>query len=200
MADPTAGETRSDADSLETTAWLLDRARQGDSGARERLFQRLLPVLRRWAQGRLPAHARDLAETDDLVQVTLVRALARLDAFESRGEGALLGYLRQILLNAVREEIRRSGRRGRRESLDGHDPVDPERAPLDEVLGREQVERYERALTQLQEDQRQAVLLRLEFGYSYAQIAEAMARPSADAARMLVVRALAHMARLLNDD
>src|SRR5262245_56023339 len=95
---------------LETTVSLLALVRQGDAQARERLFRRYLPVLTRWARGRLPLQARDLSETDDLVQVTLVRAMGRLDTFESRHEGAFLAYLRHALLNAVRDEIRRSRR------------------------------------------------------------------------------------------
>ncbi|MEO6461823.1 MAG: hypothetical protein ABIP29_01995, partial [Candidatus Eisenbacteria bacterium] len=60
---------------LEATSLLLERCRAGDTAARDRLFQRFLPLLRRWAHGRLPASARPLADTDDLVQVSLVRAL-----------------------------------------------------------------------------------------------------------------------------
>ena len=77
----------------------LGRAcRAGDQRARERLVSRFLPILRNWATGRLPGGARDLAETDDLVQITLVRALDHIDRFEHRGEGAFLAYLRRILL------------------------------------------------------------------------------------------------------
>src|SRR6185295_9700858 len=93
---------------LDSTAALLERLRAGDDAARERLFQRVLPVLTRWAHRRLPAHARDLAETDDLVQVALSRALGRIAEFDARGEGAFLAYLRQILMNLVRDEVRRT--------------------------------------------------------------------------------------------
>ena len=185
---------------LETTAVLLEHARRGDEFARERLFSRFLPVLRGWAHRRLPGHARDLAETDDLVQITLARALARIDAFESRGEGAFLAYLRQILLNAVREEVRRSARRGTRREIDDDVDAAAVATPLEQVLGREAIDRYEAALATLNEDQQQAVVLRLEFGYPYQQVAEALGRPNADAARMLVVRALARLASALSDD
>ncbi|HKW15191.1 MAG TPA: sigma-70 family RNA polymerase sigma factor, partial [Candidatus Krumholzibacteria bacterium] len=93
------------------TAILLTRARTGDVVAREELFERFFPILRQWAHRRLPAGARDLNETMDLVQITLLRALNRLDQFESRGEGAFLAYLRQIMLNVVRNEARRAARR-----------------------------------------------------------------------------------------
>ncbi len=181
---------------LTATVVLLERVRTGDAAAREALFERYLPVLRRWSHGRLPAYARGMADTDDLVQVTLSRALAHLDTFEYRHEGAFLAYLRQSVLNAVRQEIRRASR-----TPSGHEP-DPERpdpglSVVERVIGREAVERYERALLDLTEDQRQAVMLRLEFEYSYPEIAEAMGRPSANAARMMVVRALVRLAEVL---
>jgi RNA polymerase sigma-70 factor (ECF subfamily) len=180
------------------TAVLLARARVGDVVAREELFQRFLPVLQRWAHRRLPLHARDLNETGDLVQITLLRALNRIEQFEARGEGAFLAYLRQILFNVVREEIRRSARRGPHESL--HETLaSPYASVIERVVGQEQVERYQRALDALSDEQRQAVLLRLEFGYTYEQIAQALDKPSADAARMTVVRSLAQLARAIDD-
>jgi RNA polymerase sigma-70 factor (ECF subfamily) len=179
------------------TAVLLSRARSGDSTAKEELFQRFLPILRRWAHRRLPLRARDLAETSDLVQITLLRSLNRLDEFESRGEGAFLGYLRSILLNVVREEIRRSSRRGHHQRLE-ETLASPLSSVAEQVVGADQMERYQRGLALLNEEQQQAVLLRVEFGYTYAQIAEALAKPSADAARMTVARAFAALARIID--
>ena len=181
------------------TAILLTRARGGDVEAREELFERFLPVLRRWAHRRLPVHARDLNETSDLVQITLLRALNRIDRFESRGEGAFLAYLRRILLNVVREEVRRSTRRGPHESLQ-ETLASPYASMVEQVIGVEQMERYQRALETLSEEQQQAIVLRIEFGYSYGQIADALGKPSPDAARMTVVRSLAELARYIDDD
>lgn len=164
-ATPAAGRT-------DTTAVLLDRIRAGDEQARERLFARYLPVLKRWAHRRLPASARDLHETDDLVQVTLMRALANLATFESRGEGAFLAYLRQILVNAIRDEIRRAMRRRRPEELPEHLPH-PGPSALEVALGRDMIERYERGLAALSPGDREMVILRVEMGFDYAAIAEA---------------------------
>ena len=73
---------------MESTANILARVRYGDARARGQLLSRYLPILRRWAHGRLTMRARDLVDTDDLVQVTLVRALNRLEKVERRLEGA----------------------------------------------------------------------------------------------------------------
>jgi RNA polymerase sigma factor (sigma-70 family) len=183
---------------LESTALLLERARSGDEAARERLFARFLPILTRWAHRRLPVRARGLADTDDLVQITLIRALNRIGTFEPRREGAFLAYLRTILLNAVREQLRRSLRMPEHEALD-EDSGRPEPSEFERWVGREKLELYERGLANLPEDQREAVLLRVEFGYSHQQIADALGKPSANAARMAVARALVVLARAIDD-
>src|SRR5690349_5962232 len=71
-----------------STEALLARIRGGDTDARETLLARYVTGLRRWAHGRLPTAARDLVDTDDLVQSTLYRALAHVEEFDNRGEGA----------------------------------------------------------------------------------------------------------------
>jgi RNA polymerase sigma-70 factor (ECF subfamily) len=177
------------------TAVLLERARHGDEEARERLVAHFLPRLRRWAHGRLPPPARGAVDTDDLVQVTLIKALAHLDRFEPEHEGAFLAYLRRILLNQLRDELRRV-RPGREEASEAL----PDRAPslVEEAIGRQALERYEGALLSLDERQREAVILRLEFDYSHEEVAAAVGCPSANAARMLVSRALVRLAEILD--
>lgn len=185
-----------DPQPLDATAVLLERVRAGDDAAREAIVRRYLPELRSWAHGRLPVGSRALADTDDLVQITLLRALNNLERFEYRHEGSLLAYLRHALLNAVRAEIRRT--RQRRTDLGVADSTpDLNASVVDEVAGRETMERYEAALGELSEEERIAVILRLELDYPYARIAEATGRPSENAARMYVTRAIAGLARVM---
>jgi RNA polymerase sigma-70 factor (ECF subfamily) len=193
MAEP------SERASLDSTAHLLSRVREGDVSARDRLFARVLPALRRCAHNRLPAWARDLHDTEDLVQITVTRALRRLDAFEPRGPGAFLAYLRQILLNAVRNELRRVSRRPAHQDLD-ETLVNAEPSALEVVVGRDAVQRYERSLASLDPEQREAVILRIELGLSHQEIAELQGRASADAARMVIARALVRVAEGMRDD
>lgn len=181
---------------LEKTADLLVEVRSGKEAAKTRLVKRYLPILKRWAHGRLPAHARDLADTDDLVQITLIRALDHIEGFEPRHEGAFLAYLRRILLNSLRDEIRRVNRRPARKDLTD-DLADP--ALVVRQVGVETMVTYERALATLPERTQEAVVLRIEFGFSYQEIADAIESPSANAARMTVSRALAELAEVLDD-
>src|SRR5262245_2234341 len=142
--------------------------------------------------------ARDLAETDDLVQVTLVRSLSHLHEFDDRGEGAFFAYLRRALLNAIRDEIRRSRRHPARQGLDGA-IADRGRSPVEDAIGREALERYDNALAELSEEQRAAVILKLEFGMTNPELAAAMGKPTPNAARMTVARALIRIAEAMDE-
>src|SRR3954468_20823497 len=88
------------------TVQLIQAARQGDHAALERLFERCIPALRRWARGRLPLSARGMLDTADLVQDTVIATLRALDGFEARHQGALQAYLRQAVMNRIRDAIR----------------------------------------------------------------------------------------------
>jgi len=177
---------------------LLRLAKAGDPLARNLLVKKHLPALRRWAHGRLPHSARDLIDTDDLVQITMLRALDHLGSFEPKHAGAFFAYLRQILLNHIRDEIRRVSRRPDRDGL-SEDIVDVGPSPLDEAMGRDARQRYERALLKLTPDQQEAVVLRLELGFTYLEMAEALERPTPNAARLLVTRALVRLAKEMRE-
>jgi RNA polymerase sigma-70 factor (ECF subfamily) len=188
------GDSRpSSRDDRESTFSLLDRARAGDQDALERLFARHLKPLQRWASGRLPRWARDVADTDDLVQDTLVRTFKRIEDFQPHGVGALQAYLRQAVLNRIRDELRRKGRQPEATGLDGLE-VDPTESPLEHAIGTEAVERYERALEQLRPEERDAIIARVELGYSYEELAETLGKPTPDAARKAAQRALVRLA------
>lgn len=178
----------------EATVELLRRARGGDRDALDRLFRRCLPPLQRWARGRLPASARGLLNTDDLVQDTVYRTLRRLDAFDARHEGALLAYLRQSVVNRIRDEMRGVARRPTPTELRESHP-DSAASPLEEAIGSEALARYDAALLRLRPEEREAVVARVELQQSYAEVAATLGKSSPDAARMAVTRALVRVAQ-----
>jgi RNA polymerase sigma factor (sigma-70 family) len=180
----------------ESSRELIRRAQAGETEALNDLLARYLPRLRHWASRRLPSHARDLGDTDDLVQKALMRTLNNLSTFVYRADGSFYAYLRQAVMNQLRDELRRAGRRPEHKDLAESAP-DASVSPLDAAIGREAVERYERALEQLSEADQEAVILRVEFGFSFQEIADAVGKPSADAARMAVGRALETLAALM---
>jgi RNA polymerase sigma-70 factor (ECF subfamily) len=178
---------------------LLARAREGDADALDQLFARHIPLLRRWASGRLPRWARDIADTPDLVQDTALQTFRNLDAFEPRGDGALQAYLRQALINRVRNELRRHATRPVAAELGTSEPADLP-SPFEAAVAAETNARYEDGLANLTPDERDAVISLVEFGLSYAEVAETLGKPSPDAARMYVARALVKLARLMEPE
>lgn len=187
----------SETPDLESTRELIARSNSGDSSARDRLARRCLPILQRWARGRLPTYGRDLAETDDLVQITVARAFNNLEGFDARGQGAFLAYLRTILLSCARDEVRRTMRARQRIV-----PADTLRLMgaegPDSIVELEDLEAFEEMVEKLPEPKRSAVILRVEMGFDYASIAEELDCASANAARMMIQRALAELAEGLD--
>jgi RNA polymerase sigma-70 factor (ECF subfamily) len=177
----------------ETTFHLLERVRAGDDGALDTLLGRYLPRLQRWARGRLPRWARDLTDTDDLVQETLLRSFKQMERFEHRNDGALHAYLRQAVLNRIRDELRHKSRLPERRELD-EQHADASPSPLEAAIGTEAMERYEAALARLRPEDREAIIARVELGLSYAELAEALGKPSEEAARKAAERALVRLA------
>jgi RNA polymerase sigma-70 factor (ECF subfamily) len=181
---------------LDSSLTLLERARAGDRAALELLVARYLPRLQRWASGRLPRWARDLAETQDLVQETLVQTFQRIERFDARGDGALQAYLRQAILNRIRDELRRAKRRPLRTELDSQAEGNV-RSPLEEAIGQEAIERYEQALARLRPEDRELVVARIEMGHTYQEIADLLDKPTANAARMAAERAVIRLVKEL---
>jgi RNA polymerase sigma factor (sigma-70 family) len=178
---------------LDSTAVLIQRVREGDKDSLERLIQRHLAPLRRYVSGRLPRWARDRADTDDLVQDTLLRTFSKMDSFEVRGVGALQAYLRQAVMNRLRDELRRKGRAPALVDVDEQHLVGPG-SPLEEAIGAEAAARYVAALARLEPEEREAIIGRVEMEYSFADLADVLGKPTADAARKAARRALLRLA------
>jgi RNA polymerase sigma factor (sigma-70 family) len=177
----------------ESTFQLLDRAHAGDTAALDVLFARYLKPLQRWASGRLPRWARSAADTHDLVQDTLLNTFRKIGSFEPRREGAFQAYLRQAVMNRIRDQLRRAGTRPATATFDETEHAHGT-SPLDQAIGLETFERYEAALARLNEDDREAIIGRVELGNTYDELAANLGKPSADAARMAVARALVKLA------
>jgi RNA polymerase sigma-70 factor, ECF subfamily len=177
----------------ESSVILVSRARNGDELALEELCARYLPRLRQWAHGRLPSWARGAVDTHDLAQDTLSHVVQRLSTFKPQHDAAFQAYLRQSLMNRVRDAIRKAQRKPAGDPLDtGHPAESP--SPLEEAIGQQALERYESALQRLKPSDREAIIVRIEMGMSYAEAAQALGKTSSAAAHMAVSRALVRLA------
>ena len=78
-------------------------------------------------------------------------------------------------------------------------PPDGKISPLEEIVGRETLEKYEKALERLPRQQQEGVILRIEFGFTHQEIADAVGSPSANAARMMVARSIVQLAEDMNE-
>jgi RNA polymerase sigma-70 factor (ECF subfamily) len=199
MIENTPADDRPPAPELMITGDLLSRAKAGDRAALDALMERYRPRLVRWASGRLPAYARSLLDTNDLVQETLLRAIEVLDSIEVRGPGVFQAYVRQAVLNRIRDQVRWARRRP------GQDDVpetleDAAPSPLERAIGTETLDRYERALMRLTDDERRLLHLRIELDFSYEEVAAITERGSRDAARMAVQRALRKLADVMGHE
>lgn len=182
--------------SLAATQDLLAAAKQGDARAREELLGRYRPRLRVWASGRLPRFARSLMDTDDLVQDVLLKTLEGLDRVEVRGPGGFQAYVRQAVLNRIRDQVRWAARRPGPDGVP-EDLQDPTPSPLEEAIGADVLARYERAFAKLSTADQELLHLRLELDFDADEIAAMTGRSSKDAARMAVQRALARLAEAM---
>jgi len=102
------------------------------------------------------------------------------------------------MTNRIRDEVSKSGTRPEIYPLLGTE-VDPSASPLEETIGLESVERYEKAFMCLNEKDRAVLFLKIELGMNYDEIASALDKPSHDAARMAVRRALYRLAKEMSD-
>ena len=128
-----------------------------------------IPRLRRYA--RVLVH--DLSGADDLVQDCLTRALGKLHLWQ---EGTnLRAWLFAILHNQHVNQIRRNLRAGRLIQLDEADPQLSRPASQDKRL---ELRDLERALSQLPEEQRAAILLVGVEGFAYQQVADILGIPT----------------------
>jgi RNA polymerase sigma-70 factor (ECF subfamily) len=194
MADP--GQPAPDTLS---TLDLVRRAQDGDDAATELLFLRYRERLRRWAAGRIPRNIRGRFDTEDIVQDVLSRTFARMESLNPQGGGFFQAYTRRAVLNAIRDKVvsdrERHPSTRTRDAWADHGP-----SPLEKLVGRDVFARYLRALESLPEEDREAVIARIEDHASWSEIATEFGKPSADAARMAVKRALLHIARGMGDD
>lgn len=180
-------ESESEVES-HTTAVLLKQIRAGENTARAVLIARMQPLLQRFARGRVPQLLRHEQDTADLLQLTWLRVLDHLSEIQASEPGDFFAYLRTVLLNALRDAMRRQQRsplQGDEDALDVSIPA--ENVQIDDWLA------YEQALSALEIASRNVVLMRMEFGMSFVEIARELGE-SADAARMRFNRALQSMA------
>jgi RNA polymerase sigma-70 factor (ECF subfamily) len=163
--------TGSAAPACDTERRLVARARRGDPAAFRGLFEQHSPAVWRFLRDLL----RDEAAADEATQETFVRAHARLGALrdDTRFVSWLLGIARHVYLES---------RRGQGTHLDvtseENEPLleaaRPSPTPEAWLLDRELEGLLSEALGEVREERRAALLLRIDHGLAYEDIAQVM--------------------------
>jgi len=127
-----------------------------------------VPALRRYAH----ALTRNPDRADDLVQDCLERAIRKRGLW--RPTGPLQAWLFRMMLNLYRNDLRHRRRRGDVVTLEGSG-IEPSVQPSQP--GRIALAEMARALDTLPDDQREALLLVVLEGFSYAEAAGVLGIP-----------------------
>lgn len=169
-----------------TTRELLQQALAGNRDAAHLLMERLAPALERWAAcrlqeaertGRTPAASSLLL----VVRKGLAKALSIVGKTPTRqGEGALLLEARDWILAET-----------------ANTTPGMAASQLVAAVGEGAVSAYERALACLPDEEREAVVLRLELDYPLDVLADALGLGSETEARRLVTRSVLRLSQLM---
>lgn len=167
MTEPTADQV------------LVARAQQGD----KRAFDLLVLKYQQKVANLISRYIRDPSEVMDVSQDAFLKAYRALPAF--RGESAFYTWLYRIAVNTVKNHLVSQGRRPPgddveaevAEQMDMGGRLRETATPERNVLTEEIAQTVQRALDDLPEDLRTAIVLREFEGMSYEEIATAMECP-----------------------
>jgi RNA polymerase sigma-70 factor, ECF subfamily len=190
------------------TAELVDQASHGDQPAIDELLARHLAGLRAYVRLHLGPALRAREGASDVVQSVCREVLEHVDRFRYGGEAGFKHWLYATALRRIldKEDFHTAQRRDvRREAR-----VDASGAsallaawslptPSSLAQAREELQRLERTFDRLSESHREVIVLSRLIGFSHQEIAERLGTTEG-AARVALHRALARLARLLEQD
>lgn len=190
---------------------LIRKAHKHEPGALDRLLESYRHYLKLLARTGIDASLQGKADPSDLVQETYLKAHQHFGRFHGRSEAELTAWLRRILARNLADLTRRyhlaeSRRTGRERSLEqlldtssqalDNLLADAAGSPSDSAQRRELSVVLANALAELNDEQREVIVLRSLEERDWPEIARRMGR-TAGAVRMLWVRALKRLRPLI---
>lgn len=197
------------------TEELLAFARQGNEEAIGRLLDRHREALRRLVQMRLDRKIQRRVDVSDIVQDVLIEANRRLNTYLEDPKMPFHLWLRHMARDRIIDAHRRH-RASAKRSVDREQPLaapaamdrstmelaaqlcDPEMTPAAEATMRELARRFEAAIEQLEERDREVVFMRHFEHLSNQEVAQALDLTE-PAASMRYLRALRRLRLLLGE-
>jgi RNA polymerase sigma factor (sigma-70 family) len=186
-------------------------ARRGEPAALDSLFARSLPPLVAFIRARSGKAIAARESATDIAQSVFREVLQEADRIELLGEGAFRNWL---YMQATRKVFDRAKFHGRDRRDISKEVALPAACPdADALLGcyatiaspsrhaaaREELARFEAAVQDLPDNQRDAVTMSRLMGLAYDQVGQQMGLTEA-AVRGLVARGLARLSSVLDDD
>lgn len=175
----------------------LKRAQASDQQAMGMIYKRFLPVVYRFALGRVG----DVHAAEDITSETFFVVVERIRETRAHDELTFVAWALGIARNQIAMHFRRLKTRPTTQLSDENDigagRLPSERDPLDVITARESLAEVVTALDKLTEEQRSVILYRCVLGYSAEDVGQLLGK-QAGAVRALQFRALASLARLLN--
>ena len=183
---------------------LLQRYQDGEEAALNELLERYHPRVLRIVNARLGSKLRGKVDVDDIAQGTLMRAMQALKDFEVREDASLIYFMAKLAENEIRHMAEHFGAQKRDmlreeglelqganadDSVFDQPLVSDSTSPGSKVERREMAKIVDECLSELNEDQREVILLRDYAGGSWKLVAESLGRPSPEAAMQLYQRA-----------
>jgi RNA polymerase sigma-70 factor, ECF subfamily len=159
---------------------LVERVQRGDKAA----FDLLVAKYQRKIFRLLSRLVRDPAEIEDVAQEAFIKAYRALPNF--RGDSAFYTWLYRIAINTAKNYLVSQGRRAptsteadveEAETFDDGDQLRDLNTPDAMLLTKQVADAVNRAIEQLPEDLKTAIVLRELEGLSYEEIAESMGCP-----------------------
>jgi RNA polymerase sigma-70 factor, ECF subfamily len=187
-----------------TVAGLLDRARKGDTAARDRLFAMCRNYLGIVARAHVESWLQAKVDASDLVQQTMLEAHRDFTRFHGATEGEWLAWLRQIVSHNAADFIRQYYKTAKRQAgrevrLGGNADnssvlglsgiAGDDETPSQQLVRKERELQMADALAQLSDDHREVIILRNLQRLPFDEVAKRMNR-SRPAAQMLWMRAI----------
>jgi RNA polymerase sigma-70 factor (ECF subfamily) len=197
------------------TQELMVGAKQGDADAVNRLLERHRAAVRRMIDLRMDRQLQRRVDASDIVQEVLIEANRRLDDYLKEPVMPFHLWLRQMAKDRMIDAHRRH-RGAAKRSLDREQPLavrhrldrstlelaaelcDGERTPAAAAEWNELQEQFRAALEQLDEQDREVVLMRHFEKLSNSEVAEALGL-TAPAASMRYLRAVRRLRAILAD-
>ena len=187
------------------TEALLDHARTGSENAWRIIYERYRVFLILAVRARITNSAPVVFDPEDIVQLAFLAAWDRIKLFTYRGEGSFRRWLRTIVVNKARDELRRLQREKNKRQfpqesnrLDGF-ADDSQHRPSRTILKKEETEAVVAALSELCEEEQEILTMREFEGKTWSEIGEILDRPESTV-RDYHKKAWKHLANLLPRD